>query len=477
MLEEINEYEGQKVEVSVSKWNYSFLALNYFLTAEMTEEPDIMLIFDNAEFSRIDGATGKNIGYKKMLDTLRTARVNLQKAKIVLVLSEDKKEDKSFISEIMKMDIQNFFFSAGDEYDIEQLKSWLFGPDKTLDDNKIYLEEHEKENFQPVIKYVDRIIEKPVTEVVEKVVEKKEVKVVEKIVQVEGQRDSFKKLILTVWDNAEFGCELAYMAAKLSGLEVLLVDADLLSPKADLILNIRKNPSSIKTEGIYSDSGFNIIMDTIEKNVFNVSFFSDACINRKELKNLHVLTGNYNLDNYEYYTQENFKIFLEKCYQAFDITVILVNRSMYDLFTIMSLDRADYNIIATRADLISLRDFNTQIQYLYDKQYIDINKYKFVAFEYINDLSLKESLIKEITENNYIGHISYNKKRTIYRNLKAPYVTRMTSRQVDEYKDILAYFKIVPKRKLMDKLRSKIKYAKLKIRSIFKKLKLRKKSR
>jgi len=53
----------------------------------------------------------------------------------------------------------------------------------------------------------------------------------------------------------------------------------------------------------------------------------------------------------------------------------------------------------------------------------------------------------------------------------------MTSRQVDEYKDILAYFKIVPKRKLMDKLRSKIKYAKLKIRSIFKKLKLRKKSR
>jgi len=475
MLEKIDEYEGQKVELSVTKWNYSFLALNYFLTAEMTEEPDIMLIFDNAEFSRIDGATGKNIGYKKMLDTLRTARVNLQKAKIVLVLSEDKKEDKSLISEIMKMDIQNFFFSAGYEYDEEQLKSWLFGPDRTLDDNKIFLEERESETFQPVIKFVDRIIEKPIiqTEVVEKVVKKKEVKVVEKIVQVEGQRpDSFKKLILTVWDNAEFGCELAYMAAKLSGLEVLLVDADLLSPKADLILNVRKNPDSIKTEGLYEDSGFNIIMDTIEKNVFNPAFFSDACISRKDAKNLHILTGNYNIENYEYYSKDTYKIFLEKCYNAFDITIILVNRSIYDLFTLISLDKSDYNLIATKADIISIRDFNNQIQFLHEKQLMDINKFKFIGYEFEENICLKESILKEVTENNYLGHISYNKKRVLYRNLKAPYARRMPVKQVDEYKDILAYFRIIPKRKFKDRLNSNIKIFKLKLRSICKRAKL-----
>lgn len=473
MMEEIKEYEGQEIEVSISKWNYSFLALNYFLTNEMTEEPDIMLIFDNAEFSRIDGATGKNIGYKKMLDALRAAKVYLQKAKIVLVLSEDKREDKSFISEIMRMDLQNFFFSASEEYDTSELKSWLFGPDKTLEDNKIYLAENEAETFQPVVKFVDRIVEKPViqTEIVEKVIEK--TKTVEKIVEIEGERpDSFKKLILAVWDNAEFGCELAYMAAKLSGLEVLLVDADLLSPKADLILNVKKNPENIKTEGIYTDSGFNIIMDTIEKNVFTPGFFSEACISRKELKNLHILTGNYNLDNYEYYSKDTYKIFLDKCYNAFDITIVLINRSIYDSFTLISLDKSDYNLIAVKADVISMRDFNNQIQLLYEKQNIDANKFKFVGFEYVNEtLNLGKSNLIEVTEDNYLGHISYNKKRAEYRNLKIPYVRRMPMSQADEYTDILAYFKVIPKRKLMDRLKNKIKMAKLKLRSFFKKLK------
>lgn len=297
-------------------------------------------------------------------------------------------------------------------------------------------------------------------------------KIVEKIIEIEGERpDSFKKLILTIWDNAEFGCELAYMAAKLSGLEVLLVDADLLSPKADLILNVKKNPENIKTEGMYTDSGFNIIMDTIEKNVFTPAFFSEACINRKELKNLHILTGNFNLENYEYYSKDSYKIFLEKCYHAFDITILLVNRSIYDLFSLISLSKSDYNLIATKADVLSIRDFNSQIVFLHEKQQIDINKFKFIGFEYAEDLCMKKSDLEESTENNYLGHISYSKKRITYRNLKAPYVRRMPISQVDEYKDILAYFKVMPKQKFMDKFRSRSKRMKLKLRSFVKKLK------
>lgn len=474
LLEEIKEYEGQKVEVSISKWNYSFLALNYFLTNEMTEEPDIMLIFDNAEFSRIDGATGRNIGYRKMLDTIRSAKVNLQKSRIVVILSPDKEEDKGLISELMKLDIQNFYFADSDNLDKNVIKKWLFGHEKTVEDNKKYLIKAEREEIQTVIKYVDRVIEKPIihTEVVEKVVEKTQLKVVEKVI--EGEKpDSFKKLILTVWDNAEFGCELAYMAAKLSGLEVLLVDADLLSPKADLILNVNRQPENIKTEGLFGDSGLNIIMDTIEKNVFSPTFFTEACVNRKELKNLHILTGNYSIENYEYYTKDSYKIFLEKCYHAFDLTIVLVNRSMYDLFTLISLDKSDYNIIAIKPDLISIRDFNSHIQFLHKTQNMDKDKFKFIGFENIEGLGIKDSILKEITENNFLGHVSYSSKRAAYRNLKAPYIRRIPIKQVDEYKDILAYFKIIPKRKIMDRLRSRNKIFKLKTRSILKKFKLK----
>lgn len=467
-LEDIKEFDGKKIEINVCKWNYSFLALNYYLINEVVDEPDILLILDNAEFSQIDGASGKNIGYKKMLETLRTANINLTRTKIVLILSEDKINNKSLIAEIMKLDIQNFYFLDSFELSMEKLKKYLFGPDKNIDDNKIYLLENEREIVEPIIKYVDRIVEKPIiqTEVVEKVIEK--TRTVEKIVEFEGNKpDSFKKLILAIWDNAEFGCELAYMAAKVSKLEVLLVDADLLSPKVDLILNINKQPNNIKAEGIFKDSGLNILVDTIEKNVYSPAFFSEACINRKELKNLHILTGNYDIENYEYYTEESYKIFLEKCYYAFDIVIVLVNRSMYDLFTLKTLEKSDFNLIATKPDLLSIRDFNSQIQFLYDKQAIDKDKFKFIGYENKN-IGIKNNIFREVTENNFLGYISYSKKREAYRNLKIPYVRRLKLNEKEEYKDVLAYFNISSRRTFANKLVNRFKIIRLKTRSTFK---------
>ena len=84
----------------------------------------------------------------------------------------------------------------------------------------------------------------------------------------------FRKIILTVWDNAEFGCEMAYIAAKLTNLKIMLIDLDLLSPKADLYLNIKKYPENIVNEGFHSNSGINIVMDLIEK--YNVPYSMDT---------------------------------------------------------------------------------------------------------------------------------------------------------------------------------------------------------
>ena len=58
-------------------------------------------------------------------------------------------------------------------------------------------------------------------------------KVIKEIVSV-----NFKKLVLTVWGNAEFACELAYTIAKVTNFNVLLADLDLVSPKADIYLNL-----------------------------------------------------------------------------------------------------------------------------------------------------------------------------------------------------------------------------------------------
>ncbi|HHW49111.1 MAG TPA: protein kinase [Clostridiaceae bacterium] len=268
---------------------------------------------------------------------------------------------------------------------------------------------------------------------------------------------SFKKLVLAVWDNAEFGCELAYMAAKLTGLSVLLIDLDLLSPKADLYLNIRKYPDRIINESILDSSGFNssglnIVMDSIEKNFITHELLLKASVRRRELKNLYILTGNYNLENYEYYSNESLVKLIEKCYQQFDVVILLVNKSIYDSYTVISLAKSDYNIVPIRADIDVLREFNNYLAFLKDKQKIPLEKTKFVAFEYNPATNLALGTLRETTEKNFIGCISYSAKRARCRNLRIPYVKRMERNIVLNYINILNAFCIVPKPGLYDRL-------------------------
>lgn len=254
----------------------------------------------------------------------------------------------------------------------------------------------------------------------------------------------FKKLVLTVWDNAEFGCELAYMAAKFSGYSVMLIDLDLLSPKADLFLNIRKYPEKVTGSNFFGNSGLNIVMESIDKNYLTSELLTESSLKRNGLDNLFVLTGNYKIENYEYYSDDSVLKLMEKAYRSFDITILLVNRSIYDSFTVLSLSKSDMNIVALHGDVDRLREFNTHIAFLKDKQHIPMGKTKFVAFEYLKPFSLSLNEIREATGNNLIGKISYSRKRAAYRNLKAAYAGRMEKAIVREYTEILEYFNISP---------------------------------
>lgn len=302
--------------------------------------------------------------------------------------------------------------------------------------------------------------------VVEKTVVKREEVIVEKIVN-----KGFKKLILTIWDNAEFGCELAYMTAKLTGLKVLVIDADLLAPKADSLLNVERTPKSIASDGLFTGTGLNIVLDSINRHTYRTDIFFAACVGRSEVKNLHVLTGNYEINNYEYYTKESYLELLEKAYQNFDFTIVLVNKSMYDMFTIMSLLRSDYNIIPVEANLLNLREYNSYFDFLEKNQKLQLEKNKYVAFEYRSGLNLDKNVIKSLIGSNLLGYISYDPKRIHYRNLKPCYAKRMPEAIVNEYMDILSNFDVTRKRTFKDKVKAYLQKYKLFIRSIKKKAK------
>lgn len=285
-----------------------------------------------------------------------------------------------------------------------------------------------------------------------------------------GHARGFRKLVLTIWDNAEFGCEIAYSIAKMTDFTVMLIDLDLLNPKADICLGIKKTPERIRINGVLNSSGLNVAMDSIEKNCLDARIMAEASVKRKELKNLYVLTGSYKLDNYEYYDNESLSKLIETSYRHFDITLLLVNKSIYDSFTVISLHMSDFNIIPLRADIDALREFNSYIVFLREKQGIAVEKSKFVAFEYIPQLNLSKKLLISITEDNYWGHVGYSRRRAKYRNLKVPYSRHMEKDVADNYRSILVRLGILPKTTVMEMLKRKAENSFKRIEKSLKKL-------
>jgi hypothetical protein len=165
------------------------------------------------------------------------------------------------------------------------------------------------------------------------------------------------------------------------------------------------------------------------------------------------LTGNYSLENYEYYSGESLMKLIEHCYRAFEITILLVGKGIYDEYTFRALERSDYNIAAIKADLPTLREYNSYLGFLKNIQQIPIDKTKFVAYEYAKGIDLEEKLINEVVEKNYIGSIRHSKIRQRYRSLKAPFVRRMDEYTKADYINLLASFNIVINRTLKDDIK------------------------
>jgi serine/threonine-protein kinase len=267
-----------------------------------------------------------------------------------------------------------------------------------------------------------------------------------------GQSHSFRRQVITVWDNAEFACELAYTAAKYTGGSVVLIDLDLLAPKADLILNTSKFPVGTQESGALGHSGLDIVIDAVTRGVLTSALLRQAAIVRNDMKNLYIITGNYKLNNFEYYSEESVPQIIEKCYRSFDITILMVNRSIYDAFTLAALLRSDVNIAAVGGDISSLREFNTYIAFLNEKQRLPLENTKFVLFEHDRSCDMSEAETRQATQDNLLGSISYSRKRSMYRNIKGAYASHMEKEVLAEYYRIHGKLGLVPAVSLLQKL-------------------------
>jgi len=188
--------------------------------------------------------------------------------------------------------------------------------------------------------------------------------------------------------------------------------------------------------GIPGRSGLDIIMDAAGKRMLTSELLRRAAETRKEMKNLYIITGNYRLDNYEYYSEDSVTYLIDKCYRYFDITVLLVNRSIYDAFTLAALLRSDVNIAAVKGETGQLREFNTYIAFLDEKQHLPPENTKFVLFEYDGTSDISKAEAAQATQGNLLGTVSFSRKRVLYRNMNSAYVCHMEKDILRDYSRI-----------------------------------------
>lgn len=259
---------------------------------------------------------------------------------------------------------------------------------------------------------------------------------------------SFKRLVLTVWGNSEFASELAYFVAKLTDFKVLLINLDFLTNGIANYMNLKED----KKRSVY-EFGFNEVINEAQNNSLTVEMIMSAGIKKAELDNLYVLMSNFDINNHELYKNKSIDELISAAYKNFELTILVVNKSIYDPFTIKGFIKSDYIIAPIKGDIESIREYVNYAGYLCNLHDIMTEKVGYVAFEYKEKINLSVEEIKnEVGNENYLGKVGYNSKREIYRNLRACYSKRIDSLGSNEYKQILAQLNILPKLTFKERL-------------------------
>lgn len=253
-----------------------------------------------------------------------------------------------------------------------------------------------------------------------------------------------KRYVLTIWDNPEFACEIAYVAAKNTNLRILLIDADLLNPTVDLFLNVKRFSDRVEDK----KTGLELAIDSINHNFLSYEMIESICCKRRELPNLSILTGNYSLANYEYFSTTSFIELIKVCSENYDLTFIIANKFIYDAYTITSLAISDYNILPLHAYLPTIREFNNYLTFLSDKQGIEIDKTKFIAFSYTAQNHVSNAMLNVMSEGNLWGSVGFSRKRIRLRKSKIPYSRLMEKPIIKDYISILSHLDIDMKKSL-----------------------------
>ncbi|MGI6334708.1 MAG: protein kinase domain-containing protein [Saccharofermentanales bacterium] len=247
--------------------------------------------------------------------------------------------------------------------------------------------------------------------------------------------------IICVWGNADFGCELAAVLAEWE--DVLVIDADLLNPRVDLVLGCDQR----KTTGPDSPVAGGLDLALARESQGHLDVISlNQCIRSTRVKGVSALTTTSGLNQYESFQLNALAKVIQLARLICRFVVILCSAFVFDGFTCLGLRMADRVLVPVAADIGSFREKNLAIDYQIAQYSFDINKLFFVAFPYNPICDLSRGCLDELSRGQLIGTISDVGLRRKMKCGARPYAAVLAKGNRREYRDLIRQLRILPGR-------------------------------
>lgn len=240
--------------------------------------------------------------------------------------------------------------------------------------------------------------------------------------------------LICVWDGPEFGCELAVQLRHYYS-KVLVIDCDLMSPQADLLLG-KKNRASL-TAPVRSTDNLNGVLKEALRGTLNSRRLRELAW-PSLADQVDLLVFGDNLDEYDHIPADSLLKLLEIARMSYPVIVMLCNRFIYDAFTCLGLMTSDQVLVPVPGHAAAFRSMNRSIDYLALRQQIDPLRVHFIAFPYDERSDLSLGTLDVLSRNRLIGSVRTTLARQRQKGTAKPYATLITPFNAKEYDGIIA---------------------------------------
>lgn len=254
----------------------------------------------------------------------------------------------------------------------------------------------------------------------------------EELVPVIGQERNLPAALVCAWAGPEFACELAAVMGQEKSRSVLVIDADLLNPRADLLLGQPKRYSKLNT---VKASGLGLALQAGQQERLTPQLLGSLCaetaIDQVKLLECSDLVGEY-----EYFQVEELEQVLRLARLLYDLVLVLCPRSIFDAFTCLCLLAADKVLVPLAGDLASFREVNRLLEFMAREYKMDLSRLIYVPFAYDRQNDLGQGTLNELCDGRLAGPISVEPERR--KSLgTAPYAAKVSSRNRREYQRLI----------------------------------------